>query len=311
MLEANSRVHILSWICGRASPRPGTDPACRLNPWSPRWFTHPSADSGICHADDVTNFPGAGLDDGSQPPLDEITARAPSLPGRTITSQRWENLTFVHWRVHPDRVAPLLPRGTVPDVFDGTTWVGLVAFRLVGATIGRRPAVPWLGTFPETNVRLYSVDRTGRRGVVFCSLESARLAVAVGARVLGVPYTWARMRIRGAGGQVEYATSRRWPGPRRAGGRLVVSPGDPLEGPDPLAEFLTARWGAHVWWAGRLFFVPNRHRSWSLHEARLVHLDDSLVAAAGLPGISSGEPDSVLWSAGVEAMFGRPRLVGS
>jgi len=43
--------------------------------------------------------------------LEPIRRTAPPLPGRAIASQRWSDLTFLHWRVEPDRVAPLLPPG--------------------------------------------------------------------------------------------------------------------------------------------------------------------------------------------------------
>ena len=101
------------------------------------------------------------------PPVEPVTREAPPLRGRIISTQRWEQLTFLHWAVDPARVAPLLPPGTRPDVFDGRTYVGLVPFRMVGVGVGRGPGVPYFGTFLETNVRLYSVDSTGRRGVVF------------------------------------------------------------------------------------------------------------------------------------------------
>lgn len=107
-----------------------------------------------------------------------------------LLDQHWRDLTFVHWRVEPDLVAPLLPPGTRPDVYDGSSWVGLIPFRLAGAAFGQGPPLPYVGSFPETNVRLYSVDAAGRRGVVFCSLESARLAFVLGARwTLGLNYT--------------------------------------------------------------------------------------------------------------------------
>ncbi|MEP6651461.1 MAG: DUF2071 domain-containing protein, partial [Lapillicoccus sp.] len=75
---------------------------------------------------------------------------------------------------------------------------------------------------------------------------------------------------------------------------------------DPLADFLTARWGLHTRWVRRSLFVPNYHATWPLQTATLRSLDDELVAAAGLPGISDKEPDSVLWSAGVRTVFGIP-----
>jgi uncharacterized protein YqjF (DUF2071 family) len=239
-----------------------------------------------------------------------VLATAPPLGRRQIMSQSWLEISFLHWRVDPALVAPLLPPGTVPDVFDGSSWVGLIPFHMVRAGLGRGPAVPWLGTFAETNVRLYSVDADGRRGVVFRSLEASRLAVVVGARVtFGVPYMWSRMRIHRSGGRYEYASTRRWPGPRGVGGRIVVRPGEPLDAPDPLADFLTARWGLHSRWTRRLLYVPNEHPPWPLHRATVEHLDDTLVAAAGLPGVAGRAPDSVLWSPGVRTVFGTPFAV--
>ncbi|HEX8509218.1 MAG TPA: DUF2071 domain-containing protein, partial [Propionibacteriaceae bacterium] len=109
-----------------------------------------------------------------------ITPATPPLPGRPLLDQQWRDLTFLHWRVQPERVAPLLPPGTRPDLYDGSTWVGLIPFRLTGAAFGSGPPLPYVGSFPETNVRLYAVDAAGRRGVVFSSLEAARLAFVLG-----------------------------------------------------------------------------------------------------------------------------------
>src|SRR5688500_5012000 len=107
-------------------------------------------------------------------------------------SQDWRDLTYLHWEVDPALVADRMPPGVRPDVLDGRTYVGLVPFRMVGAGPGRGLPVPWLGTFLETNVRLYSVDSTGRRGIVFLSLDCDRAAVVAGARLgFGVPYRWA------------------------------------------------------------------------------------------------------------------------
>lgn len=222
-------------------------------------------------------------------------------------AQQWRDLTFLHWRVEPSVVAPLLPAGCEPDVLVGWTWVGLIPFRMVGAGFGTGPAVPYFGTFAETNVRLYARDAGGRRSVVFRSLEASRLAVVLGARLsFGLPYTWARMRVVDDGANVTYETARRWPRPRRIGGRIVVRPGPAIAEPDPLQVFLTARWGLHTRWLGRLRYVPNEHPPWPLHSATLIELRDDLVAAAGLGGLTQRPPDSVLYSPGVRTTFGRP-----
>ena len=74
--------------------------------------------------------------------LRPITHEAPPLAGRAIASQRWSDLTFLHWRVSSTEVAPLLPAGVVPDEFDGSSWVGLIPFRLDRATLFGSPPVP-------------------------------------------------------------------------------------------------------------------------------------------------------------------------
>src|SRR3712207_5144893 len=133
---------------------------------------------------------------GSAPP-EPVSAEAPPLRGPVLMHQDWCDLTYVHWAVDPGRLTRFMPPAVRPDVHDGTSWVGLVPFRMVDAAPGRGRPVPWLGTFLETNVRLYSVDDAGRRGVVFLSLDCDRLAVVLAARgVLGVPYRWARLRHR-------------------------------------------------------------------------------------------------------------------
>ena len=71
-----------------------------------------------------------------------VSALAGPLRRAQIMSQWWLDISFLHWRVDPDRIAPLLPEGTVPDVYDGGSWVGLIPFRMVDAGVGpgaRRP----------------------------------------------------------------------------------------------------------------------------------------------------------------------------
>ena len=236
---------------------------------------------------------------------------APALDGVRIMRQTWADIAFVHWAVDPDLVAPMMPAGVRPDVLGDRTFVGLIPFRMRGAGFGRGPAVPWLGSFDETNVRLYSVDDQGRHGVVFASLESSRLVVSALARlVFGTPYTWARTSVREEDDRLVYETWRRWPGPRGAGGRLVVRPRGPvLAEPDDVAQFVTARFGLPTRRAGRPWWVPTHHAPGPRRRADLAELDDTLVEAAGLPGLAGTEPASVLWSAGTFTTFGTPRAL--
>lgn len=244
-------------------------------------------------------------------PSEPVSHRAPALRGPALLDQVWRDLTFLHWRVDADLVAPLLPRGVVPDVHDGTSWVGLIPFRLTDARFGSGPVLPYVGSFAETNVRLYGVDASGRRGVVFASLEAERLAFVVGSRVaLNIPYTWARMRARHEGDRYTYESRRRWPAPRGLRSRVEVELQPDEVHEDPLADFLTARWGLFTRHVGRTWFLPNEHDPWPLRRVRVLDVDDQLVAAAGLPGLTNRPPDSALFSAGVRTVFGGPQRVG-
>ena len=222
-----------------------------------------------------------------------------------MMSQSWRDLTFLHWAVDPESVVHLMPPGVRPDTLDGLTYVGLIPFRMVGAGLGHGPGVPHLGSFLETNVRLYSIDDTGRRGIVFLSLDADRAAVVVGARLaFGLPYRWARMSYSADGDRRRYAARLR--GAATATSSLVeVRVGARRESTE-LDHFLSARWGLHVHWWGRTLYVPNQHEAWPVHDAELLELDDGLIAAAGFPGLTSRAPDHLGFSPGVHTDFGLP-----
>ncbi len=237
-------------------------------------------------------------------------------------SQFWADISFLHWRVHPEVLTPFMPRGARADVHDGSAWVGLLPFQMQRAGLGSGPAIPHLGTFWETNVRLYSTDEKGRPGVVFLSLEAQRLAVVAGARsVFNVPYYWASMsgsRSRddvGGGDVIRYWSRRRRPhGLGRTAGlptcEIEVRALEPIAEPDETALFLSARFGLHTQIAGRGVWVPNTHPPWPLHRAEVVSLEDGLIAATGLPDVASlRPPDHVMFSNGVHTTFGLPRRV--
>jgi len=237
------------------------------------------------------------------PDLYPISHVAPPLEGRSIASQRWSELLFVHWRVDSAIVAPLLPPGVRPDEHDGSSWVGLIPFHLDRATLFGGPPAPYVGSFVEVNVRLYGVDAVGRRGVIFRSLEASRLLAVLAARAtFSLPYQWSRTRLTREGDSY-LASTRRIGGGPRASFRARI--GAPVE-TTALGDFLTARWGMFTRRGRRTLFVPNEHPPWELQTAELLALDDELLAAAGLPRLAATPPDSVLYSPGVTTRFGRP-----
>jgi len=222
-----------------------------------------------------------------------------------MMAQDWRDLTMIHWGVDPETVRHRFPPGVRPDTLDGRTYVGLVPFRMVGAGFAAGPAVPWAGSFLETNVRLYSVDETGRRGIVFLSLDADRAVVVAGARAaFGLPYRWARMRYAEEGDVHTYRARLHRPA-SPASSHVTVRAGAARR-PTELDHFLTARWGLHVRWWGRTLYVPNEHTAWPVRDAVLLDLDDGLVRSVGLGDLAERPPDHVLFSDGVHTRFGFP-----
>jgi uncharacterized protein YqjF (DUF2071 family) len=203
-------------------------------------------------------------------------------------------VTFVHWAYEPARVRPLLPAGTEPDLFDGVAYVGLVAFRMHS-----------FGAFLETNVRTYTVDGKGRRGVAFLTMEADRLAWVLASKPGVLPYRWADMSLTRHGDRLHYRSRRRWPGSPGLRSRLLVEIGDPVEG-TALDHFLTARWRLHNRFPGRTLLAGLWHERWPLHSAKVLELADELIAGTGLPA-PAGQPASVLYAPRVSGRIGLPR----
>ena len=221
---------------------------------------------------------------------------------------RWDELAFLHWPYDPSDVQALLPRGLEVDTFDGAAWVGLVPFRLRIA-LRRGPSLPWMSRFAEMNVRTYVRGPDGGRGIWFLSLDAGRLgAVLVARATYGLPYFWSAMEIGRSGSVASYTCRRRWPAPKATDTSVAIQIGSRIEPADvdDLTDFLTSRWCFYSQRAdGGLRRTDAEHAPWPLHGARVLHVHDGLVAAAGLPKPSS-EP-LVHWSPSVTVRIGPRR----
>lgn len=239
--------------------------------------------------------------------LDKLTGDPPFRIDRPVMTQQWLDLAAIHWRVPAEAINAQLPDRLVADEFDGSGWVGLIPFRMVGIAPGTGPAIPYFGSFPETNIRTY-VDGPAGPGIWFHSLDISRLLPVLVARTTyRLPYIWAEMDIRMGGTRIEYGSRRRWPGPRGARSYAALDIGERIDEPSQLEHFLSARWGLYTMLGRRLSFAKVDHEPWPLHSAELLGLHDELAAAAGYSGL--GAPDHVMYSPGVSVRIERPRFV--
>lgn len=235
------------------------------------------------------------------------SAVCPAPIRRAVMTQSWYDLAYIHFKYDADEVAKLLPAGLEVDLHDGAAWVGLIPFSMRGIGIPHTPAVPWLGSFPEVNVRTYVVHN-GVPGVWFLSLDVNRFLPALVARTTyRLPYCWGKASNELHGDVLTTRVHRRWPktGPSTS---ISVKVGDEIQTPSSLEIFLSARWGLFSRGFGRsIRYAPVEHPVWPLRRGELLSLDDTLITAAGL-NIPSGDPH-VMFSSGVPVRVGLPRTV--
>ena len=222
--------------------------------------------------------------------------------------QRWQNLTFLHWRYEPEMIQRLLPPGLALDTFDGSAWVGLTPFLLYDLRAPFTPAVPWISRFPETNVRTYVKGPDGERGVWFFTLEADRFVAVLAARALyRLPYRWAAMRVWQRNGQVmEYRSRRKRPFGRAQTDITIVR--DERIASGPFDNFLTARYRLYTTFGHQIAFADIEHPPWSLHKGTVLRLEQNLVESSGVPP-PEGEP-TVHFSSDLAVRIGSLRLFG-
>jgi uncharacterized protein YqjF (DUF2071 family) len=197
--------------------------------------------------------------------------------------QRWRHLAFVHWRLPPVVLRPLVPDALAIDTFDGDAFVGIVPFTMQGVRPRWAPAVPGVSSFHETNVRTY-VHRGGvDPGVWFFSLDAAnRLAVAIARTFWHLPYHHARMTLVADDGEIRYASQR------RTGGAAFRATCQPRGEPGPAAggtleHFLIERYILYAQRRdGTLRSGQVHHAPYQVQVAELPDWDESLLAAAGI-----------------------------
>lgn len=186
--------------------------------------------------------------------------------------------------------------------FDGTSWIGLVPFRMTGVMRRPLPDLPGISAFPELNVRLY-VERDGKPGVWFLSLDATHpLAVWAARRFFHLPYYRARISIRLADGTFHYESRRE--GASFAGWYRPASEVY-LAAPGSLEHWLTERYCLYARHPdGSIWRSEVHHEQWPLQRAEAGIEENTMFAFHGLrvdgpPALLhySSKVDVVVWPA--------------
>lgn len=244
--------------------------------------------------------------------LEAIDRLSPARrPNRSAIGRHvWSHLFFAHWPVPVEEIAPLIPPRLTVDTYNGMAWIALVPFTLSGVRPWWWPSTPGVSSFHETNVRTY-VHLDGRDpGVWFFSLDaSSSLAVRIARWRWNLPYYRATMQLDRRESGVRYASKRHWPGVAGYGTDVEIElgtafdsgvPGVPIgqAAPDTIEHFFCER---YILYSakndGTLYQGYVHHNPYPLRTCGVIHLDESLVSAAGVD--IDGPPAHTIFSDGV------------
>jgi uncharacterized protein len=237
--------------------------------------------------------------------LERLEHRPWTLPSPPwVWRQSWRDLLFAHWPVEAHRLQRLVPPPLKVQEFDGTSWVGLVPFRMAGVMRRPLPDLPWVSAFPELNVRLY-VENEGKPGVWFLSLDATnQLAVWAARRYFHLPYFRARMDLRSMGDVVHYRSRRRGGDPVFEASYRPLSP--PYESkPGTLEHWLTERYCLYAQSPdGTIWRNDVHHAPWPLQAAEADIAQNTYFASHDLAVVGPPEHlhfarrlDVILWNA--------------
>ena len=204
--------------------------------------------------------------------------------GPWIMVQEWRRLLVAHWRVDAGALVRRLPAGVALDRFQDEAWLAVTPFV---ATVRPRalPAIPYVSTFAELNVRTYVV-RDGRPGVYFFSLDATSVLAVLGARVAyALPYFPARATADATDGEVRYRLQgwrTLWHRVGFAASSRPVSPAERAR-PGTLEHWLVERYRLYTTdRRGRVWHADIHHRPWPLQRAAGTIVAKEVAAAAGV-----------------------------
>lgn len=225
---------------------------------------------------------------------------------RASGTQRWRDLLFLHWEVPESVLRPLVPSDLSLDAFEGRFYVGLVPFAMFGVRPWWLPELVSLD-FLETNVRTYVHHQGKDPGVYFFSLDAAStLAVAAARQMWGLPYFNADMSLSQDDSMNFSYRARRSKSRSKPATLQVTYTAEQqtrASQPDTLEHFLFERYLLFAERKGQLLKGQVHHAPYPVANARISHLEESLLAAAEVP--VKGDPSLCHYSPGVDVeVFG-------
>jgi uncharacterized protein YqjF (DUF2071 family) len=224
--------------------------------------------------------------------------------------QNWRDLLFLHWECPVDVIQKRLPEGLSVDTYQGKAYLAIVPFSMEALHLRGLPTFPGISSFSELNLRTYVVDRHGRPGVWFFSLEAdSWISVKIANWAFSLPYRHSILHKQIEGQRVGYsAIARRDPGKVRM--RFEFTRPDSVEvaSPGSLEAFLVERYRLFTEKNGRLITGRIAHDPYRIGLPALSGYSTHMYRLNGFEPPST-HPDHILYSPGVDvSLFALERV---
>ncbi|WP_152657895.1 YqjF family protein [Oceanobacillus sp. CFH 90083] len=192
-----------------------------------------------------------------------------------ILLQKWEHLLFIHLPVSPDALRGQLPKGLELDIYDGQAWISIVAFKVSRNRFRYLPVIPYIRPMLQLNIRTY-VKRKGEGGVYFFTMDTNKLSVVLGGKIVKAPFLHADMKMSRSGNTYHIDSSRK--GKIAAKFQASYTPAGEAFYPEKqsLDYWLLER---YVFWSdqkGQLYRGDIQHEPWKVKDVKVKTESSSL-----------------------------------
>ena len=217
-------------------------------------------------------------------PTTEQRVAARNRPAQMpVMHQSWNKLLFMHWKIPVEILRRLIPKPLEVDTFEDEAWVALTPFTIYDLRPPLLPALPYISSLHELNVRTY-VYFDGMPGVWFFSLDANNfLAVFGGRSVFSLPYHEADISLQQNKNDVIYRSTRS-SGQGKFAADWTIGEDRPAAEPGSLEFFLTERYCLYTAAGGRIYRCRIHHEPWPLQRTdRLSKYESNMFEINGLP----------------------------
>ena len=201
--------------------------------------------------------------------INSTTHRDSPLPKEPwFMTQKWNDLLFIHLPVAKKLLDRKIPAGLELDTFEGTAWISILPFKVSHMHLRKIPPLPYLTSFLEVNVRTY-VKRKGISGVYFFSLDANNLTGVLGARIVSLPYFYAKMNMVKKTDTIYFESLRK--GSSTASFEGFYKPISKAYYPEPasLNHWLIERYFLWSYRNNSLFQGNIHHKQWKIQDAEV------------------------------------------